>query len=160
MQLVAPRRLAVSLLVLAGFSASALAVCLDPRDPKGARYYHPSLEQETKDSAAIVVARVVHAQPLADDKADPEGWTAFNYTLQVTEVLKGAVPSNITLRVANDSGGYRMQDDEVHLLFLFKGSEGLKVDACGNSVEMPKGRETMRRVQAIVGHQVTGRGDR
>jgi hypothetical protein len=136
--------------VLVGFAANALAVCLDPRDPTGTKYYYPSLEEETRASAAIVVARLVHTEPVSEDKSDPEGWTAFIYILQVAEVLKGKVPRNFILRVENDSGGYRMQDGEIHLLFLSKGDAGLSVDPCGNSAEMPKGEETVKRVRAII----------
>lgn len=148
-----PSRKLAALIVLAGCSAHATAACLDPRDPTGTRYYYPSLEDETKSSAAIVVAQVVHAEPLNEDRSDPEGWTAFIYTLQIAQVLKGKIQSTFTLRVENDSGGYRMREGETHLLFLSRSAAGLGVDPCGNSAEMPRGEGTYNRVRAIVAGQ-------
>jgi len=145
--------MAAPLVVFVGFGANASAVCLDPGDPTGTSYHYPSLEEEATGSAAIVVVRVVRTEPLGDNSSDPEGWSAFNYTLQVIQVFKGEVSRSFGLRVENDSGGYRMWDGETHLLFLANGGVGLRVDPCGNSTEMPQGAGIVKRLRAILQSQ-------
>jgi hypothetical protein len=136
----------LALAVMCLLATGAAAACLDPHDlPKA---YKPTLDQEIKASSAVVVGKVVHTKTLREDKADPDGWTAFIYTIQVVEALKGKVAHRFDLRAENDSGGYRMNDGETHLLFLSSQKDSLRVDPCGNSSELPKGSETLNRLRA------------
>ena len=120
------------------------------------KYYHPSLEEETASSDAIAVGTVVGVQPLSEDPADPEGWTAFIYRFRVTETLRGTISNEITLRAENDSGGYRMQNGETHLLFLRREKEAYTVDPCGNSVELPRGRTTLKKLKTLLSREKHG----
>lgn len=146
-------QLAASFSVQIGFGGIAAAACLDRSDPALTRYYHPGLEEEAKRSVAIVVGQVVQTTTLQEDASDPEGWTAFIYTIEVTQVLKGKLPARFSLRVPNDSGGYRMQDGESYLLFLTEGPKSLSVDPCGNSREMSNAQDAIDRVRAILAAQ-------
>lgn len=138
-------------LVLVCLGASLLqAACFDPKDPTLTRYYRPSLEDETKAASAIVIGTVSSVQPLNEDPSDPGGWTAFIYTVRVAKHLKGQTPDSFHLRVENDSGGYRMERGESHLLFLAKEGSDTSVDACGNSTQLPKGSEVVDRVRALL----------
>jgi hypothetical protein len=143
-------KLAVSFSVQIGFGGIAAAACLDRSDPMLTRYFHPGLEEETERSVAIVVGQVVQTRTLQEDTSDPEGWTAFIYTIEITQVLKGKLPARFCLKIRNDSGGYRMQDGESHLLFLTEGQNGLSVDPCGNSREMSNAQDAIDRVRAIL----------
>jgi hypothetical protein len=138
-------------LVLVYLGASSVqAACFDPKDPTLTRYYRPSLEDETKAATAIVIGTVSNVQPLSDDPSDPGGWTAFIYTVRVSEHLKGQEPDSFRLRVENDSGGYRMERGESHLLFLAKEGHILSFDVCGNSTQLPKGSAVADRVRALL----------
>ena len=127
---------------------SAFAVCLDPNDPS--KYYYPTLDEEITTSDAIVIGTVTKVKPLREDPSDPEGWTAFIYTFNVTELLRGKVPTELKLRAENDSGGYRMNLDEEHLLFLHKHKEYYYVDSCGKSTELPKGNKLLDQLGSIL----------
>jgi hypothetical protein len=128
----------------------AYAVCLDPKDPNLATYYYPSLEDEVTSAYAIVVGNVIRVDPLREDLADPDGWTAFTYTFRVTQQLRGSVPLEIVLRAENDSGGYRMDENETHLLFLEKRDEFYHVSPCGNSTKLPKGYPILERLKTML----------
>ena len=60
------------------------------------------------------------------------------------------MPDSFRLRVENDSGGYRMERGESHLLFLATKGNDLAVDACGNSTQLPKGSAVVDRVRALL----------
>src|SRR5678815_4315060 len=119
------------------------AVCLDPKDPTLKTYYHPSLEEEVKISAAIVVVTVEDVRTLSEDPSDPDGWTSFIYKVRVKEKILGHAPTEIILRAQNDSGGYRMSKGESHLLFLKRDREQFSADVCGNSTILPKGSQVL-----------------
>jgi hypothetical protein len=108
------------------------------------------LEEEIAAAQAIVVGEVIAAEPLAEDASDPAGWTAFRYTVRVRRQLGGVVPASITIKAENDSGGYRMNAGETHLLFLKKNDASYSVDPCGNSTALPQGAAVVERVEQLL----------
>src|ERR1035438_8855745 len=74
---------------LAALSPAAMALCLDPSDPTTTKYYHLTVEEEVRSSAAVIVGTVLKVLGLVEDLSDPEGYTAFIYTVKVTRHLKG-----------------------------------------------------------------------
>ena len=150
----------IASLVLACIAvAGAQAACLDPKDPTLTRYYHPSLEQETKGAFAIVIGTVSSVQGLSEDSTDPDGWTSLIYTVQITESLKGHMPGPVVLKVENDSSTYRMEQGETHLLFLTKTGSEVSVDSCGNSAQLPAGNPVVERVRSLLASGSTMRSN-
>ena len=138
-------------LLLAGavlFASPVRAVCLDPQDLS--KYHRPSVADEAKSSVAIVIGEVAKEQGLREDPSDPGGWTSFIYTVRVSERLKGKTPDRILMKVQNDSGGYRMTPRQTHLLFLAKNGRFYTADSCGNSTELPKGDNVVKRVRELL----------
>jgi hypothetical protein len=144
--------------VLLAASATS-AVCLDPKDPSLTKYRYPSLEEETGSAVAIVVGTVTKVEALSEDPTDPGGWTSFIYTVNLSSQLKGHLESPLVLRALNDSGGYRMQNGETHLLFISKSESELFVDSCGNSSVLPKGGAVLERVKALLSIKVAMRSN-
>ena len=140
----------LQLLVLLVVWPVAHAACLDPKDPTLSRYDNSSIEEEAESAVAIVVAKVVKVQGLTEDPTDRAGFTSYLYTVQVFERLKGRTENVLTIKVSNDSGGYRMVDGETHLLFLRTSRDGYSVDSCGNSSEISKGRAIAEQVRLVL----------
>lgn len=150
-----PRLLQLLAFVAAGAGMPAAhSLCLDPKDPTLTHYYYPSVEDETKSALAIVIGTVSSVQPLNEDPSDASGWTAFIYTVRVSQRLKGQAPDSFRLRVENDSGGYRMELGDTHLLFLAKEGDSVSVDSCGNSTQLPKGTSVVERVRALLAPKI------
>lgn len=140
-------RLALVLSLLVAVSPLQ-AACVNPENID--EYYYPSLEQELQSSDAIVVGTIVDIENLSENPSDPGGWTAFLYTVRVTEVLLGQVAGIITLRAENDSGGYRVDSGTSHILFLNFRGEYYSADPCGNSSELPDGVAVVDEVKALL----------
>ncbi len=138
--------LALSLFVVA---SHVQAVCINPENID--EYYHPTLAQELQSSDAIVIGTIVDTEYLSEDYGDPGGWTAFLYTVRVTEVILGEVAAVITLRAENDSGSYRVEFDTSHIFFLKFRGEYYSTDPCGNSSEMPDGVAVVDEAKALLG---------
>ncbi len=128
----------------------AYAVCLDPKTLVSG--YKVALGDEIQTSAAIVVGEVIKVHTLSEDLADPQGITAYIYTVRVLKRLKGTVPAVVRVRSENDSGRYRMNVGEKHLLFLTSKGQYFAADSCGNSSTMSRGQATLIQVnQALSG---------
>jgi hypothetical protein len=138
----------IALTFAAALSLGANAACLDPKDPS--KTFRPTLEQETRSADAIVVGTVVKVVPLSEDRSDPQGYTAFLYTVRVDEQLRGSLPAEIQVRAENDSGGYRMAILESHLLFLTTRGPFKIANACGNSVRLQGDKSAVNRVKALL----------
>jgi hypothetical protein len=122
-------------------SVAALAACLDPKDPS--KYYYPSLAVEVQRSAAIVIGTIENSRGLTEDPADPEGITTYIYSVRIKRLLAGFAPSLFQMSVENNSGGYRMEVGETHLLFLTKHGQYFDADPCGKSAQLPMGNATL-----------------
>ena len=136
----------VAFTVLAAAAPATYAVCLDPKTLISG--YHVPLDEEVRSRKVIVIGKVVRAEPLQEDATDPEGITAYIYTVQVLRQLKGHLPKVITLRTENDSGRYPMDVGEQHLLFLSAEGKHFVADSCGNSSLLPRGRAVLKSVEA------------
>ena len=127
---------------------SAGAVCLDPADPS--KYYYPSLEEEMVSANAVVVGTITNVEALSEDPSDPGGWTAFIYKVKINECLLGNVSNELLMRAENDSGGYRVNLGETHLLFLKKREGIYSADPCGNSIQLPEGNTVLDRIRELL----------
>lgn len=130
--------------------AAAHAVCFYPHGTLSG--YKLSLKTEVRDSPSIAVGTVISVRALQEDPSDPVGVTAFIYTVDLSQELKGNLPKRITLRAENDSGSYRMVRGETDLLFLSYLDGKFMVDACGNSTVLPAGQKVMIEVRKMLAH--------
>ena len=131
-------------------ASEARSVCLDSNDPTLTKYYYPTLEQEMESTEAVIVGTVEKVVGLTEDESDPEGYTAFLYTVRVTETIHGKIPAEVILRADNDSGAYRVEEGESHLFFLKMKGEYFSADPCGNSAEMPRAAAVIDELKAIL----------
>jgi hypothetical protein len=139
------RRHLVFLVVLTA-AASASAVCFDPKTLISG--YRVPLTEEVDSAEIIVIGKVIGEKALSEDMEDPEGITAYLWTIELRRKLKGHSPRVFTVRVENDSSRYPMSSREEHLLFLIREGEYFYVDGCGNSSPLPAGNDTLRQVEA------------
>ena len=109
-------------------SGSANAMCLGGR--------HPSLEEEARNSSAIVIGVVQSISDLSEDLSDPGGVTATLYTVKVTRRLKGKMKHLVQIRSENTSSRFVMEKNQRYRLFLSAAGNEYIVDSCGNSSAM------------------------
>jgi hypothetical protein len=138
----------LALLALASHLCSAGAVCLDPKTFISG--YKVPLESEVRAVEAIVVARVLSEQGLQEDPTDPEGYTAYNVTIKVLASLKGNLSNVVMIRNENTSSRYPMSVGEEHILFVSRDGHELRVDSCGNSATMRKGKQLVKQVRTEI----------
>lgn len=124
----------------------ANALCLDPNTQISG--YVVPLAEEIHASEKIAIGKVLKALPLQEDRTDPEGITAYEFTVKVLRNLKGRLPARITVRVENDSSRYPLSVGEKHLLFLNTHGKRFSVNSCGNSSLLPQGVEALKQVEA------------
>ena len=110
------------------------AVCLNPENLD--KYYKPTIAEEIHSSDIIVVGTVKKVNSLSENSNDPDGWTAFLYTVEISEAFKGQVGGTITIRAENDSGGYRPRTGTRHIYFLKKRGKDFIADPRGNTIEI------------------------
>jgi hypothetical protein len=130
------------------YAAPGRAVCFYPHSTLSG--YHIPLKYEVEASPAIIIGRVASVRYVQADPSNPNGITSYVYTIRRLQELKGSVPEYLTLHAENDSGGYRMNAGETNLLFLTQAKDGLTVDVCGNSTELPKGASVVSDVRRLL----------
>jgi hypothetical protein len=98
---------------------------------------YPSVEQEYDESALVFVGKVVSEEKVHETQ---EGYfDGINYTLSVTEDLKGMPGQMVTVFSENSSGRFPMDIGETYLVFTsmtpstFAGAPVYTVSYCGNS---------------------------
>lgn len=128
--------------------ALAAGVCFAPNTTTSG--YGIPLEEEVRSSTAIVVGDVSSIRELYEDRAEPGEVTAFVYTIQVSRWLKSRTPRLISIRAENDSGGYRMELGQRHLLLLTRSNGNFAVDECGNSSPLPQGQSKLVAAQLLL----------
>ena len=126
----------LSMLLYAG---SAFAVCFYPGTERSG--YRVPLNAEIASSSAIVEARVVAYTPGPADGSD------VSVSIEVRSLLKGSLRGTVTFLTSNDSGGFRASVGETYLIFFAGPGNGLSVDACGNTVQLPSGKSTLAAVR-------------
>jgi hypothetical protein len=136
------------LLALSSHLCTASAVCLDPKTFISG--YKVDFDSEVHSTEAIVVGRVLSEEGLHEDPTDPEGITAYNMTIWVLTSLKGNLPNVIVIKNENTSARYPMSVGEEHILFVSRGGNELWINSCGNSAAMPKGKQLVRQIQAVL----------
>lgn len=154
-------RVAACLWALATFtvgSGVAEAVCLDPKTLISG--YQVGLDDEITATPLIIVGDVTVQHYLQEDAQDPDGISAYIYTVQVVRQLKGTAPKTVYVRSESGSGRYPMAVGEQHLLFLRKTGAyfEFEADSCGNSALLPKGQATVERVEAALKARTAGTG--
>ena len=147
-----PGRTALVAFIL--WSDAALAVCTEWTDAGAERYRHPSIREEARAASAIVIGKVIAMREATEDPADPEHVTSFTYVLQVRNRIRGKSPSRIRLSVENDSGSYRMRPNETHVLFLQRNRGTYFADVCGNSADLGRNPEALKRIRAVLAGKV------
>jgi hypothetical protein len=138
----------VALIILAAASPTAYAVCLDLETLMSG--YQVPLNKEIQLTEVSAIGTVTKKQALHEDSSDPEGITAYIYTVQIFQQLKGRVPQIIDLRTENDSSRYSVEVGERHLLFLNKEGQYFIADSCGNSSALPAGDAVVKKVEATL----------
>ena len=135
---------------MALFLAPAMvsAVCFFPATERSG--YQVPLESEVRSSDAIILGKVTGVRELHEDPTDGDDVSALVYTVRVSRLLSGHAPTLITLRVLNDSGAYRMDLGERHVLLLSKEGGRFVVNACGNSSQLPEGQSLVASAARIL----------
>lgn len=104
-------------------------------------------------SQLVVEATLVQTRELHDID-DPEGISAFVYTLRVKRVLRGTVAGTIRVHEGNDSGRatFDWVEGREYLLFLFQSAEqkgAWALDGCGNSGPLSKAAMALSEIAEI-----------
>lgn len=141
----ANRNLIVLITLAAALPVSA--VCLDPKTFVSG--YHRPLNKEVHSTKLIALGKIIKEKALQEDPSDPDGVTAYIYTIQIVRQLKGRLPKIVSVRIENESGRYPMSVGEDHLLFLAKNQSYFSVDSCGNSTIFPQGNTVLKEIEAM-----------
>ena len=108
-----------------------------------AEYFHSQLVVE----ATLVQTSELH------DKDDPQGISAYAYTLRVNRALRGKMAGTIRVNESNDSGRatFDWVSGREYLLFLFyaQDEKSWKLDGCGNSGPLSKAKMALSEIAAI-----------
>jgi hypothetical protein len=103
-------------------------------------------------SQLVVEATLVQTSEL-HDKDDPEGISAYVYTLRVNRVLRGKIAGSIQVYEGNDSGRatFGWVQGKGYLLFLFPSEQkgAWALDGCGNSGPLDKANVALSEIAAI-----------
>jgi len=103
-------------------------------------------------SQLVVEATLVQTRTL-HDKDDPEGISAWVYTLHVNRVLRGKIGETIQVNEGNDSGraSFDWVTGRQYLLFLFyvAGDNAWGLEGCGNSGPVSKAGMALSEIAAI-----------
>ena len=129
------------------------AVCFDPATQRSG-YVRP-LRDEVAAADWIVVGRIVSQTARPDPAApdDPDAIGRYVFRVELERELKGAPPRVIEIESPADSGGYRVEVGETHLLFLASAPRP-SVDACGNSGVLAHSRDALRATERLLADPV------
>ena len=113
---------------------------------------HPTVEEELKSSAVVVVGKVISTKNLPE----PGGFIRGTfYWVKVAQVLKGNPSESVELYSENSSGRFRMQVGVRYLIFayhgVFEGIDGrrLAIDSCGNSAPFSKAGKALATLNSL-----------
>jgi hypothetical protein len=104
-------------------------------------------------SQLVVEATLIQTDKL-HDKDDPEGLSAYVYTLRVNQILRGKITETIQVYEGNDSGraGFNWLARREYLLFLFQSPDhqgSWALDGCGNSGPVGKAKIALSEIALI-----------
>lgn len=108
--------------------------CLEPR---------PRVCTEFCRSAAVFSGRVVSARAVSDKNGQVTGTI---YRLVVLRKYRGVLRSEVDIYDENASTRWPMKVRRAYLIFAYKGSNGLEVYSCGNSIALEKSAEVIREI--------------
>jgi len=128
-------------LSLVFFHGSANALCLDGRTL--------SVQDEAKGSAAVITGILEKERILSEDKADPDGVTAFLYTVKVVSHLKGVMRNFVNIRSENTSSRFPLDAKVEYILFLKQNGNDFVIDSCGNSGPLSTHGNAVAEVQQL-----------
>ncbi|MBZ5641846.1 MAG: carboxypeptidase-like regulatory domain-containing protein [Acidobacteriia bacterium] len=117
------------------------------------RFPQPRLVCAEYFASQIVVEATLTQMDKLHDKDDPEGISAYLYTLRVNQVLRGKIAGAIKVYEGNDSG--RAPFDWVagreYLLFLFHAPDekSWALDGCGNSSPLSEAKMALSEIALI-----------
>lgn len=108
---------------------------------------YPGVEQEFGESEIVFVGKVISEEKIHESQ---DGYfDGINYTLAVTEVLKGMPGQVVTVFSENSSGRFPMDIGETYLVFTsitpgtFAGIPIYTVSYCGNSGKVQERKDAL-----------------
>lgn len=136
------RTLLVPLILISAPSAMPFCFVPQPRLVR-AEYFASQLVVE----ATLVQTRALH------DPDDPQGVSAYVYTLRVDRVLRGKAAATLRVHQGNDSGRatFGWVRGREYLLFLFYAPEdkSWELDGCGNSGPLSGAKMALAEIASI-----------
>jgi hypothetical protein len=103
-------------------------------------------------SQLVVKATLVQTKTL-HDKDDPDGISAYVYTVQVNQVIRGSAKGRLQVYEGNDSGRatFDWVPNREYLLFLFyePNQKAWALDGCGNSGPLNAAATALSAIDAI-----------
>ena len=103
-------------------------------------------------SQLVVKAKLVQTTTL-HDKDDPEGISAYVYTLQLNQVIRGSATGRLQVYEGNESGRatFDWVPNREYLLFLFYAPDekAWELDGCGNSGPLSSAARALSAIDAI-----------
>jgi len=128
-------------LSLVFFHGSANALCLNG--------HALSVQEEAKNSVAVITGILQQERILSEDKADPDGVTAILYTVKVVNHLKGIVRNVVNIRAENTSSRFPLEPKIEYILFLKPNGNDFVIDSCGNSGPLSTHGNAVAEVQQL-----------
>jgi hypothetical protein len=113
---------------------------------------HPGTEEEFKNSAVVILGKVVSSKDVPEPGAFTRGTL---YTIKVAEVFKGTQSKTIKLFSENSSGRFPMKIDASYLIFAYKGVfEGIQgprlaINNVGNSGTVKESEKALNAVRKL-----------
>ncbi len=138
-------RFALALAILHLLSVSpAIALCELPQ---------PRLVCAEYFASKVVVEATLMKVRSTQDKDDPDGVVAYEYSLHANRVIRGHIDSVFMLHEGNDSGRatFEWHAGRKYLLFLFysDSDKAWKLDGCGNSTPVSDAKAVLQQIAAI-----------
>lgn len=103
-------------------------------------------------SELVVEATLVNVRTISD-KDDPEGISAFVYSLRAGQRFRGSIAGSFQVYEGNDSGRttFDWKVGQTYLLFLFYSAseKAWELDGCGNSGPVNRARAVLEEIATI-----------
>jgi len=112
-----------------------------------------SVQAEYDRSAAVVTGQVVAEHAVA---ASGRYFDGVVYTVKIEVVYRGDFSGLVDIFSENSSGRFPMQLHERYLLFIYRDTDRLAIDNCGNSGPVSEKTAELRAVRRIASHDRNG----
>jgi hypothetical protein len=145
--------LAITFLLSCAYAPMASADCPDS-NPAGER--RVPLQDELKDSVAVIVGKVVGRRELHETVSDPKLVTAVLFRVQVVQLVQGNIPAEIDIRKEPRSGRAALETGREYLLIVQRRGprwplplgDAYYVSDCGNSGPLAERSDVLRELTA------------